>query len=116
MNDDNWYSLLVNQANAVTTLWNIYIAVILGLLAFMAQKGDSIKRNDIFVLMGAFFIFAISNVVPLYHAQVALVAIHSKLPDDDIYWVSSTCVVVGLHVIFDVLVLSYFGIKAGKAK
>jgi uncharacterized protein with PQ loop repeat len=96
-------------------LWNVYIIVIIGILGFIVQKAESIKKKDIWLFMGAFTVFAFSNGVPLFHAQKALVEIHKNLPAGNMFSTNDPWIVVGVHAIFDFMVLWYLWFKANKA-
>lgn len=105
MKPHEWASLFIEQSSSVMTLWNVYIVVVLGLVGFIIQKGDSIRKKDIYIFMGSFFCFALSNGIPLYQAQLTLIDIHEKLSDKAIFTVTSAEVVLSIHILFDAIVL-----------
>ena len=73
MKEVDWINTFIQQSSSVMTFWNVYIVVVLGIVGFIIQKGDSVSIKDMRIIIGAFALFALSNGIPLYQAQDTLV-------------------------------------------
>jgi hypothetical protein len=103
----DWYSIFIQQSSSVMTFWNVYIAVVIGLLGFVIQKGSSITPKDKAVFMVAFALFALSNLYPMYDAQSSLVQIYANLPSGSVFSEPHTCPLVIVHILFDIIILMF---------
>jgi len=105
MTDMHWIPIYIQQNQSVMIFWNVYIVVTLGILGFVVQRGASLTRNERLLLVSAFVVFSLSNLIPLYQAQHALVQIYSQLKVKNIFSENSVCPAVITHVIFDIVVI-----------
>lgn len=105
MNDADWMKLFVEHSSSVMTFWHVYVLVVTVLVGFVTQieELDSIR----YFLVIAFAFFALTNLYPMYQAQVTLEKIREKMSDEagEIFQVSSALMISVVHVILDVFVI-----------
>ena len=115
MKEIDWINTFIQQSSSVMTLWNVYIVVVLGIIGFIVQKGDSVSIKDMKIIIGAFILFALSNGIPLYQAQDTLFQIHEKMANKEMFTAHPAWVVALVQLTFDAIVLVFLCIRSNKA-
>ena len=110
MTDQHWIPIFLQQSQAVMTFWNVYIIVTLGAVGFLIQRGAAITKNERILSICAFVLFALSNGIPLYEAQEALVQIKGKLENGKIFSADNACLVISVHVVFDLIIVGLLAV------
>ena len=110
VSDQAWLKLYFEQIDAQMTLWNVYVVVVALVVGFVAQK-EYLEGTVKWLLLVAFTLFAFANGYPLYETQYGLNEIHCRLSFDvrDIFRVSPTGWVVGVHIAMDAVVIVLIG-------
>ena len=111
MNTADWHSLYVQQSASVMTFWNVYLVVVFGLIGFVIQKAGQLTKTDKIIFMVGFGLFASSNLVPLYYAQVDLINIYQQLPKDTVFKQPGLAGVVASHLVFDIIILGFLYLR-----
>ncbi|EKF9485055.1 hypothetical protein O1C26_003422 [Vibrio cholerae] len=110
------------MASVQATYWEVYAVVTLAIVTYTGSIWGRKRPVQLYIfLASSYLIFALSNAVEIYHLQLAIEnaarAIESYtasnvdkvdphfLPVTNNIFVPSTGVVVGMHVILDVIVL-----------
>jgi hypothetical protein len=123
MEAKDWLPILFERSNATSTLWNIEIAVILGLVAFLAAAGRRVDNWPAkLALLAAYLVMAWLNLLALIQVseqRALLAAFVRTLKDGDVLagaggfdliaplHVPSVWLVLGAHLTVDVLVCAF---------
>jgi hypothetical protein len=112
--------IVFERANAASTLWNIEIVTILGLIAFFAGAGKQVNHTFVklaivigFVIMASFNLAALIEVTEQRHALVTLLLTKdSTIFSSESVWVNPllippVCLVAVLHIVVDILVIIF---------
>jgi len=104
MTEQQLITLYISQNQTIMTFWSIYGMVAIGLIGFVVQKGGLVGRQEKGLFSFIFLLFSASNAYPLYFSMKPLVWISSEIKLE-VFRATDPMIVIGTHIIFDIIVL-----------